>query len=140
MTSKPSQTNHPSGPRLDCEQCCHAKMPPKKVPSKSTQKNSKGAKVASDQNTSVVTCPICSELVRDLDGEVAGHDGLFCDGECQSWLHRWCAGVMRQSYSALAASDDPFLCPACTMASCQTVIATQLADISSLRQSIRGSL
>ena len=111
-------------------------MPLKRAASKSTSRTSKRA-IATEEEASVV-CPICVKPVLDSDGENGGHDGLFCEGKCQVWFHRWCAGVTRERYDAISPTDDPFLCPTCSMANCQAIIATQSADISSLRQSINS--
>ena len=59
-------------------------------------------------------CPVCMEPVLDKGVEHAAQDALFCEGECQCWHHRWCAGVTKHRYVGLADSTDPFLCPSCT--------------------------
>lgn len=107
-----------------------------KTAPKSTSKTSKKAKAPEEESNE--TCPICVKPVLDPDGESGGHDGLFCEGKCQVWIHRWCAGVTKERYDAISSTDDPFLCPTCSLANCQATIATQSADISSLRLSINS--
>ena len=63
-------------------------------------------------------------------------DALFCEGECQCWLHRWCAGVTRERYAVLSSTEDSFLCPSCTVARQQAAIASQQEDITHLRECV----
>ncbi|XP_065904034.1 uncharacterized protein [Dysidea avara] len=36
-------------------------------------------------------CPICTDIIIENTKEVDGHDAIFCEGTCNSWLHRQCA-------------------------------------------------
>ena len=56
---------------------------------------------------------------------------FFCEGVCQRWLHRWCAGVTSERYVVLSSVEDPFLCPSCT-------VAGQQADIACLRECVNA--
>ena len=49
-------------------------------------------------------------------------------------LHCWCAGVTRERYAVLSSTEDPFLCPSCTIARQQAAIASQQEDIARLRE------
>ena len=62
-----------------------------------------------------VICPICSEWTEDKAGKKKGHDAIFCDGACQEWLHRQCAGPSKASFEAASASNLLFLCPRCLL-------------------------
>ena len=64
--------------------------------------------------------------------ESEGHDALFCEGECQCWLHRWCAGVSRKKFQQLTVSAEPFLCPACVSQKQQAVIEGLQGNIQAL--------
>ena len=61
-----------------------------------------------------VTCPTCSEFVRDATAENEGQEALFCEGTCQCWYHRLCVGVGQVRFQKLTESSEPFLCPTCT--------------------------
>ena len=41
---------------------------------------------------------------------------MFCDGVCNTWLHRGCAGLSKPAFKKIAASNDPFYCPHCSLA------------------------
>ena len=79
-------------------------------------------------------CPICATPIVDEGQDGCSQDALFCEGECQCWLHRWFAGVTRERYAVLSSTEDPFLCPSCTTARQQAAIASQQEDIARLRE------
>jgi hypothetical protein len=76
-----------------------------------------------------VICPICTEEVIDSGKNKKGHDSIFCDGTCQEWVHRHCAGLSMTSFKAVSSSSAPFLCPRC-------IIAQQSQEISVLKSSM----
>ena len=76
-----------------------------------------------------ITCPICSEDVVDGSGRKKGHESIFCDGRCQEWIHRQCAGLSKIAFRAASNSEDPFHCPSC-------IILQQSQHISELKESI----
>ena len=76
-----------------------------------------------------VNCPICLDPVEDSMGKKKGHDSIFCDGYCQEWLHRQCAGLSKSHFQSVSASSDPFLCPKC-------IIAKQSSEIRDLQQKV----
>ena len=47
---------------------------------------------------------------------VKGKDeSLFCGGDCQQWLHRYCAGVSAQVYRSMTEKGATFSCYACSL-------------------------
>jgi len=78
------------------------------------------------------TCPTCQEIILEATEDVAGHDAIFCDGEgCQTWYHRWCAGVNKKRHEVLSASEAPFFCPSCVM-------EQQSRDIATLQEAVKA--
>ena len=59
-------------------------------------------------NTESVKCGLCCKKVRDDEDEA-----LFCEGRCNHWFHRYCAGVTATQFSLLSNSEESFLCYAC---------------------------
>ena len=53
-------------------------------------------------------CGLCCEPVKDEED-----DGLYCEGTCAQWFHRYCAGVTVPQFKRLSNSSSPFLCYAC---------------------------
>lgn len=73
----------------------------------------KGAKSSKTKHT----CLICMEVIVDSTPRKPGHDSIFCDGECQSWIHRRCAGLSKLAFSKLCSVSNtkPFYCPNCRL-------------------------
>ena len=59
-------------------------------------------------------CDICLKEITECTEETTGDQALLCKGRCHRWMHRWCAAAPEAQYKLLSASDDPFLCPACS--------------------------
>ena len=90
---------------------------------------SPAVKKASKQTKQPVMCPICCEEVVDDVGRKRGHESIFCEGRCQEWVHRQCAGLSKVAFQAVANSDKQFRCPRC-------VIIQQSEDISALSATV----
>lgn len=46
---------------------------------------------------------------------MAGDDAIYCDGLCNAWLHRGCAGLSGAVFKSVIAApkQTPFYCPHC---------------------------
>ena len=59
-------------------------------------------------------CTICQEVI--LEGE-EGQDAAFCEGQCQSWIHRKCSGLtvkrLRKSVSPMISTCVHIVCYQC---------------------------
>ena len=58
-------------------------------------------------------CPMCTQPIEDTTELEDGQEALLCEGKCDCWYHRWCAGVSKERFAALSDSEEPFLCPSC---------------------------
>jgi len=85
---------------------------------------------------SSVTCPTCSEFVRDATAEREGQEALFCEGTCQCWYHRLCVGVGQARFQKLTESTEPFLCPTCTSENQQKAIEELRGNVQALTTEI----
>lgn len=65
-------------------------------------------------------CPICSESILDTIKTKKGHDGLFCEGVCDSWVDQCCAGRSRSTFAELQNSTESFHCPHCQLKLCRS--------------------
>ena len=81
-------------------------------------------------------CPICLEVIQDSSKSKKGHDSIFCEGQCNSWLHRGCAGLPKSVFTSLLDSSDPFYCPHCQLKEHSSTILDLKATIASLTKSI----
>ena len=77
-------------------------------------------------------CPVCENAIRETKGRSKGQDAVFCDGSCQMWLHRCCAGLSRKHFEAVASSEELSLCPACQRGSQQETITLLKDDVAAL--------
>ena len=65
---------------------------------------------ADKKNKGGDVCPVCDETIKEPDDDGNnGQDAVFCEGECQVWLHRTCAGLTAQAFSALCISQTSLI-------------------------------
>ena len=58
-------------------------------------------------------CPICKTVIKLND---SSRKAIFCEGECDTWLHKRCAGFSwfsKPSFKTVTSTDKPFYCPRC---------------------------
>jgi hypothetical protein len=65
-----------------------------------------------------------------------GQDSIFCEGKCQSWVHRRCVGLSENSFKDLSNSTSPFLCPYCLIDAQNQKISSLVAENESLKLSV----
>ena len=53
-------------------------------------------------------CEICVVCDKEINDDT--EDSIFCEGECQGWIHRVCAGMSQKIFQTLDNPDTPFLC------------------------------
>ncbi len=47
---------------------------------------------------SSLLCIVCDDIIVEAFTTTKGDEAIFCEGECQAWLHRRCAGLPRKAY------------------------------------------
>ena len=80
------------------------------------------------------TCPICDEPIVDASEDNPGQDAIFCEGQCDDWLHRQCAGLSRPRFIEISKSKNPFYCPCCLLIRQSeeiTLLRSQLSELHS---------
>ena len=73
-------------------------------------------------------CCVCCKTVEDGKDEA-----LLCEGLCQKWIHRYCAGVTVDQYEELSSSEQPFLCFTCCRTQHQQQITELRGEVEALR-------
>jgi len=81
-----------------------------------------------DANGEEILCHVYDQAIIEASDEAEGHEAVFCEGECQGWIHRHCAGLTRPAFNSLSASI-PYLCSYCTC-------TRQYKEICSLKDTI----
>ena len=101
--------------------------------------------VSKQDKSSVTICPICEDVIKDPSPKSSGQDAVFCEGICNTWIHRRCAGLSKTLFTAISKSDDAFCCPHCRLDSQSSelislrkdfvALSAQLSDLRSLLSS-----
>ena len=76
-------------------------------------------------------CCVCCKAVEDGKDEA-----LLCEGQCQKWLHRYCAGVTVDQYEQLSSNEEPFLCFTCCRAQHQQQIIELRGEMEALKSEL----
>lgn len=99
-----------------------------KAKAKKSRPGSKAAlsDVASQQAT------ICDGCCGEIDDNE--HEAIQCEGSCQKWYHRLCAGVSKHHYDNLADSPSPFICWLCSDILQKAVIHELQQELTKLRK------
>lgn len=101
--------------------------PPKQVQKRTKERNT---------ITEGTVCSICDDIIKVACENSEGDDVVYCEGFCQAWSHRKCAGLSKQIFKVVWESEDPFLCPYCSMACYQKQIADLSKEVESLNSVI----
>ena len=68
---------------------------------------------------------------------------MFCDGHCNTWRHRGCAGLSKVAFKKVSDSNDPFYCTRCCLCEHKDelkVLKTTVEKLTSDLVSIRSAL
>ena len=74
-------------------------------------------------------CIVCDRIILEPSDSTEGEDAVFCEGNCQGWLHRTCAGLSRPAFDNLNEST-PYLCSFCTF-------TLQYKEICDLKETVK---
>ena len=77
---------------------------------RSSRDNNSGKTAPRGQKHDLTECAICLEAIQDRSDTSEGEDLVFCEGECQRWLHRTCAGLTDPAFDKIQRSDERFYC------------------------------
>ena len=106
-------------------------MAAKSAPSRRTGSTTPTAHKTTSKRSST-NKSICHDVIEDSSPKTKGHDSVICDGVCNTWLHRGCAGLSKPDFKKLAASNEPFYCPHCSLAQHKNEIDALKAIIENL--------
>ena len=73
------------------------------------------SKARSKKTPPTANCCICEDKIKDQSQNDPGEDSIFCDGNCQGWIHRSCAGLARDKFNTLSIREThpSIYCPQC---------------------------
>lgn len=108
-------------------------------PTKQGKKSKDGDPFVTQNRSDGSICSICDEIILEpIEEEQMGHDAVYCEGICQCWLHRKCAGLSKQTFDALGESDDPYHCTHCTLIAQQKEISDLKEQVKSLSSQLEN--
>ena len=87
-------------------------------------------------SNSPTLCAICEEVITESSNNTPGEDAVFCNGTCKSWIHRRCGGLSAAQFKVVSSSNEPFLCPQCTLMQNSVEIASLKAEVASLTKKV----
>ena len=103
--------------------------------------NTPKASLSSKSKANRYICPVCDEVI--MDGR-KGHESIHCDGFCQQWFHRKCAGLSKTAFEIVSAPDyGPYFCCNCRLDALSKEIVGLKDSVSSLTselQNIKASM
>jgi len=51
-------------------------------------------------------CLICDETIKEPTKHRKGDEAIYCEGFCEAWIHRKCAGLSNTNFTVLSNSGD----------------------------------
>ena len=83
-------------------------------------------------------CIICELNIKEDTDQTEGEDALFCEGDCQAWVHRKCVGMSKKMYTAWAEADDPYMCHNCSICTYKNEIKSLKTKITDLKSEVKS--
>ena len=103
---------------------------------KSKKSKKRCQKQRGDSGNGSSVCCVCDCVIVEDTNEKDGEDAIFCEGSCNSWLHRKCAGLSSETFQHLSDSNKPFLCVYCLLPN----QAVQIAELKSTLAKLTSKL
>jgi len=106
-------------------------------PNKGTEQESTNSKKKKAEGENCI-CPVCLKNIIDCTEQNEGHDAIYCEGVCDGWLHRQCAGLSKVVFTSFQNSDKPFHCPHCRINNYELQLNNMKSTITSLEQRVNS--
>ena len=82
-------------------------------------------------------CPVCLDIIIDAKDGQKGQESVFCEGVCNGWIHRRCAGLSSAAFAVISSDSHPFYCPNCRLDRQSQEIADLKATIQQLTETVQ---
>ena len=92
--------------------------------------------MAATQAVSSAVRVIYQETISDSTQDCEGQDSVLCQGPCQKWIHKTCAGLLIPAFKAIVKSKTPFHCFQCSLSAHATEIKDLLFQLSQLSKEL----
>ena len=99
---------------------------------------SKSPSTSTKKAPSKCPCLICNKNIVDASAKSKVQDSVFCEGSCQGWLHRTCAGLFKSMFKVISPPEQncPFYCLYCT----HVRYSDQISNLKSTIEDLSGKL
>jgi len=83
-------------------------------------------------------CPICDETIKEPTKHRKGDDAIYCEGYCEAWIHRKCAGLSNTNFTVLSNAGDShtYFCLYCELQAQKAEIDNLMETITQLQTSL----
>ena len=84
------------------------------------------------------TCPICEDTIKEPSKHKKGEDSIYCEGYCDAWIHRRCAGLSSTNFKTLreAGDDQTFFCLYCELQAHKAEIENLISSFTELQKQL----
>ena len=84
------------------------------------------------------TCPICEDTIKEPSKHRKGDDSIYCEGYCDAWIHRRCAGLSSTNFKILskAGDDQTFFCLYCELQAHKAEIENLMSFFTELQKQL----
>ena len=110
------------------------KRPRSKDGSNNREKKTKRNSVSSASSV----CPICDETIKEPSKHRKGEDSIYCEGYCEAWIHRRCAGLSVTNFAAFSDSGEnhTYFCLYCELQAQKAEIENLMSTITLLQTTL----
>ena len=92
---------------------------------------------AKDKKKKGECCPICLEQIVDANQKNRKcQDAIYCEGTCDAWLHRRCAGLSKTAFTLLQNTSTPFHFPHYQLKSYELIISNLKLNMATLEKKV----
>jgi len=88
------------------------------------------------KNGEVCICPVCLDEIIETTNEVERHDAILCEGVCQTFIHRHCAGLCKPLFKAFQVLDRPFQCANCCNSQYESLLTSMKSTVTTLEKRV----
>ena len=92
-----------------CDAARNKGRPYAKAGTSNNEENEPNQTICDDNELAV--CPVCDIIIQEPteDSQSAGDEAVFCEGKCEAWFHRKCAGLSKTAFLIASESECPFI-------------------------------
>ena len=91
----------------------------------------KKQKDRSEEDISEDICQVCDTPIVEYSSTTEGEEDVFCEGQCNAWIHRKCSGLTSELFDIVSKSNKPLRC-------CYCMLTHQRSEINTLKHLVES--